>query len=92
MENVKIQIEVPASRYNELKELMDECHLSTEQELFNTAFTLLTWAVEKRRQGRIIASVDEKKKKYQEISMSVLDKIGSEQAEKSPNVMSGHSA
>jgi hypothetical protein len=90
MEKVRIQLEVPESRYNELKALMEECRISTQKELFNTAYTLLEWAVKERRQGRTIASVDEQNMKYKELSMPVLDQIGSKPAENSTTAMSGH--
>jgi hypothetical protein len=90
MEKVRIQLEVPESRYNELKALMEECHFSTQKELFNTAYTLLEWAVRERHQGRMIASVDEQNMKYKELSMPALDQIRPKPAEKSPGVMSDH--
>jgi hypothetical protein len=90
MEKVRIQLEVTESRLNELKALMEECRISTQKELFNTAFTLLEWAVGERRQGRTIASVDEEQMKYKELSMPALNHLGAKPKGKSATAMSNH--
>ena len=61
---IRWQIDVPEDRDKEIEALMNECGISTRKELFNNAVTLLKWAIEEKRKGRIIASVEEEGKKY----------------------------
>jgi hypothetical protein len=75
MKNIRLQIELSESRVAELKRLMDECHLSTQKELFNSALTLFEWAVNERRAGRSIASIDESTMKYKELAMPALQAV-----------------
>jgi hypothetical protein len=41
-----------------VKQLMEETGLATRKDLFNHALTLFEWAVNERKAGRLVASVD----------------------------------
>lgn len=73
--NIRWQIDVPEERDREIEDLMKECGISTKKELFNNAVTLLKWAIEEKRKGRIIASVEEEGKKYRELQMPILSAV-----------------
>ena len=66
---IRLQMDLPEKRVQELENLMAECGIATKKDLFNTALTLFEWAVSERRRGPIIASVDEKNSKYKELQM-----------------------
>jgi len=69
---MRIQLELPEDDVIELKALMADAHIETYKELFSNALTLLHWAVQEVRTGRIIASVDEQNAKYKELAMPIL--------------------
>jgi hypothetical protein len=69
----RMQFEVSDARFKQLQELMEACGIESQKDLFNNALSLLEWAATERNQGRIIASVDEKEKRYKELSMVVLE-------------------
>ena len=75
MKTVRAQFELSETRAEELKQLMAECNLSTQKELFNSALTLFAWAVKERRVGRVIASIDESTMKYKELAMPALQAV-----------------
>src|SRR5207249_1335495 len=54
----RIQFEINDTQHKMLDDLMKVTGISTKTEFLNNAFTLLEWAIEERRAGRIIASVD----------------------------------
>lgn len=69
---VRIQFELPEEKVKELEELMRVAGITTRKDLFNNALTLLEWAVQERKAGRSIASVDEHNKRYKELVMPAL--------------------
>lgn len=72
---MRVNIELSEERVNVLKALAEECGLSTQKELFNSALTLFEWAVNERRSGRTIASIDESTMKYKELAMPALQAV-----------------
>lgn len=70
-----MQFELSDDRFKELQELMRASGLETQKDLFSNALALFEWAANERRQGKIIASVDEKNKKFKEISMVALEHV-----------------
>ncbi|MBI5779633.1 MAG: hypothetical protein HZA49_09300 [Planctomycetes bacterium] len=70
--NARVQFELPESKIKELETLMKEAGIRTKKDLFNNALSLLEWAIKEKREGRIIASVDEKNHKYKEVIMPLL--------------------
>lgn len=71
-ETVRIQFDVSPARLHELEHLMAVCQLSTKKELFNNALTLFEWAVKESQEGNLLASVNERKKRYRELQMPAL--------------------
>jgi len=70
--NARVQFELPEAKIKELETLMKEAGIRTKKDLFNNALSLLEWAIKEKREGRIIASVDEKNQKYKEVIMPLL--------------------
>lgn len=69
----RMQFVVSDARFKQLHELMQACGIESQKDLFNNALSLLEWAAVERNQGKIIASVDEKEKRYKELSMVALE-------------------
>jgi hypothetical protein len=75
MASERLQIELNRDKAKELDALMKEVKASTKKEYVNAALTLLKWAIEQRRAGRIIASVDEREDAYRELLMPLLSEV-----------------
>ena len=56
---------------------MRDCGVTKKSELINNALVLLKWAVGAVKNGRTIASVDEKNGKYRDLEMPVLSNAAS---------------
>lgn len=79
MNMIRIQLDLPVDKVRELDGLMEEAHITTRKDLFNTALTLLAWVANERKEGRVIASLDERSGSYKELVMpffSFLKRIG----------------
>jgi len=77
---MRIQIELPPSDVNALKNLMAEANIETYKDLFKNALLLLYWAVREVKNGRIIASVraeevDKSDISCKQIVMPILDSL-----------------
>lgn len=70
-----IQLELPEDKVRQLEALMEESGLKTKKEFINNALTLLEWAMREVRAGRVIASVDEREKRYKEILLPALENM-----------------
>ena len=66
---IRIQLDLPEEKVQELDRLMEEAKIRTRKDLFNSAFTLLAWALNERSEGRTIASLDERTGNYKELVM-----------------------
>lgn len=71
---MRIQLDLDEYGMTIIKRLMDSTGSNTYKELFNNAVTLLDWAVNQRRSGRRVASVDETRKEYRELQMPALER------------------
>jgi hypothetical protein len=71
----RLQVDVTDRQLDDLTRVMKECELNTKRELFNNAFTLLEWAIDARKKGHIIASIDESDEKYYELRMPILNNV-----------------
>lgn len=69
----RIQFDLPDSKVEELDKLMLAAGIKTRRELFNNALSLLEWALRQRKEGRVIASINEESKSYRELSTPILD-------------------
>lgn len=54
---------------------MEEAGFETYKELFNSSLTLLEWAINEMKSGKVLASVDEQNEKYRVLVMPVLERI-----------------
>ena len=68
-EVVRWQLDVPGIRARELDEFANTYGFATRKDLVNTALSLLQWAVDEVKTGRIVASVDEKNMRYKQIDL-----------------------
>lgn len=71
----RIQFELTDEQLAELEKLMAESGTKTRKDLLNNALTLLEWAINEKKGGRIIASVNEKENKYKELVMPILANV-----------------
>lgn len=74
-DTVKVQLVIDRAELEELDRLQEVCRLKTRVDLFNTALTLLKWAVRHRAKGCVIAALDETHKLLKELSMPCLDYV-----------------
>lgn len=72
-ETKRVQLDLLERQVKELDELMKETGVATRKDFFNQALSLLSWAIKQKKEGRIIASVDEANKQYREVVMPVLN-------------------
>ena len=69
---IKAQIIFNAQRFNEAQKVTG---LDTPEALLNYALTLICWAAEQAKAGRVIVGLDETSGRYRELSMPFLDKL-----------------
>lgn len=72
-ETQRVQLDLPEQKVIELDGLMKETGIATRKDFFNQALSLLVWAIKEKKEGRIIASVDQAKKEWREVVMPVLN-------------------
>jgi hypothetical protein len=75
MANMRIQLELPEARVQELKRLMEEAGFETYKDLFNNSLTLFEWAVNEVKNGKILGSMDEQNEKFRVLVMPFLERI-----------------
>ena len=72
---VRVQLDLPAEKVEELEQIMAITGVATRKDLFENALTLFAWAVDQRKAGRILASIDECDEGYREVVMPALASI-----------------
>jgi hypothetical protein len=70
---IRVQLDLPAARIEDLEKLQATCGLATRKDLFENALTLFEWCVQQIEKGRVIAGVDEKGDVYSEVVMPALE-------------------
>lgn len=65
----RINFEVSDEQNKEINDLLKRTGLRTRVQLFNTAFSLLEWAVRERENGSSIVAMDERTGIYKELVM-----------------------
>lgn len=75
MKKMRVQFDMPQHKLDELQELMDEAGFETRRELFNNALSLLEWAVDQKKKGRTVGSINEDEQKYSELIMPFLQNL-----------------
>jgi len=76
MTSKRIQFELDGDRNKDLERLMEEVGVRTRKEFFNYALSLLKWAIEERRRGRRIASIDSENGRIKELEMPIFSNVG----------------
>lgn len=66
-----LTLTIPADGMSKIAELASNSG-KTRKQVFESALSLLFWAVDRTKEGRIIASLDEETSKYQQLSMDIL--------------------
>src|SRR6266446_2814753 len=74
-ETMRIQLDLPEERIQELRALMEAADIETYKELFNNALTLLEWSVAESQAGRTLASMDDTKEGYRVLVMPMLQRV-----------------
>jgi len=75
MKMVRMQFEVPADKALEIEALMSDCGFTKKSDFFNNAISLLKWVARQTKGGNRVAAVDEKGRRYTELSMPFIDHI-----------------
>jgi hypothetical protein len=70
---MRIQIDVDDNGIQVLNDIKLATGVSTYKDIFNNAITLFEWAIRQRVGGRVIASLDERTKRYKEMTMPALE-------------------
>ena len=71
---MRIQFDLDAEGLQLLEDLKAVTGLKTYKDLFNNAITLLDWAINQRRAGRTIASMDKGNENYKELQMPAIER------------------
>ncbi|MGP0590973.1 hypothetical protein ACTRXD_00350 [Nitrospira sp. T9] len=72
---IRLQFDVPPEKIKELENFVELTQVGTKKALFNTAFSLLAWAIRECQAGRSIAAVDEDTKTYRELVIPALENV-----------------
>ena len=56
-DTIQLQFELNPEKAQEIEEMMDEMGFESQEQFFNFAIALVSWALEEREEGNIIASV-----------------------------------
>jgi hypothetical protein len=71
----RVQLDFPEDKVKELDALMKEGEIRTRKDLFNNALTLLVWAVNETREGRVVTSINEGQGTYKQLAMPIFDAV-----------------
>ena len=80
---MRIQLDLDDRGAESLDKLEKATGSKTHKEFFNSAITLMDWAVKQRQQGRIVASMDEESENYRELQMPALEHAASARVQES---------
>lgn len=69
---VRMQFETSQEKAAEIRRLTESCGFESQKELFNTAVTLLKWALRHAQDGHSVAAIDEAQGKYFQLEMPFL--------------------
>ena len=78
-ETIRWQLDMPVQRAKELEALEKTYGFSSRKDLVNTALSMLQWAIDEVKGGRVLASVDEKTMRYKELVLPAF-KVAAAQA------------
>lgn len=72
---MNLQFEVSDQEIEKLDEMLKETNLESYKDLLNNSLSLLYWAAQQVKNGKVIAAVDESAQKYTEVQMQALQYI-----------------
>jgi hypothetical protein len=72
---VRVQLDLPQEKIDELNSIMRKVKLDTRKDLFNNALSTFAWAVGEKENGRAIFAIDENTNIYKELVMHPLESI-----------------
>ena len=76
----RFNLEFPDDYKHIIRDLMTSTGLATQKDVFENSLALFGWAVREVARGRVIASLDEKDKTYNQIHMPSLMKVAASSA------------
>ena len=83
-DKTRVQLDFSPTVIERMNRSMDICELETRKDLFNSALSLLDWAVGEVLKGRVIASLDEENKHYTRLAMPALQNAAHYAAQRQP--------
>lgn len=72
---MNIELEISQEELSKLDEMVKENGVNSYHDLINNSLSLLYWANQQIKEGKVIAAVDEKEQKYIEVQMDVLNNL-----------------
>jgi hypothetical protein len=69
----RYQFELTDEKAEQLRQLMADCGVSSNKELFSNAITLLMWAVRETRKGLMVGALNDKEHAFKEFLLPALD-------------------
>lgn len=75
MKIVRVQLDFPEDRVEEINKLMNEAKIATRKDFINNALTLLEWAIEERRVGKLIGSLDKEAETFERIILPCIEEF-----------------
>lgn len=60
----RLLADVRPEEYACVAELMNECGAATMREFIRSAIAMLRWAIEQRRQGGVVGSLDDRRRSF----------------------------
>lgn len=73
MKKVRVQFDLTEDKVKEIEEIMAKSGIGSRKDVFNTALTLLEWAIEESERGHDIAALDRKEREFFSLRMPVLE-------------------
>jgi hypothetical protein len=73
MKKVRVQFDLTEDKVKDIEDIMKKSDISSRKDVFNTALTLLEWAIDESERGHDIAAISRKNKEFFSLRMPVLD-------------------
>lgn len=71
----RIQIELTDEEYEHIENLMEKCGFTKKKDYFNTALSLLEWALDEVAEGNQVVSYNEDSHRIREVLLPAFSKI-----------------
>lgn len=66
-QTVRLQFDFTGEQTVKMEALMEQVGVRTKKAFFNHALSLLEWAINEKKAGRMVVSIDKEKDKYTEL-------------------------